>query len=435
MNAALGQSKSTFVACIAKRQKESVRFRPLGWLALLAAVFLSTPLSAGTADAPADRILTDTVVVLERAINALATRSADYRKILQDTLASLPRGGEDFVKNDITRFLERAPAPGADFKCGPEFLTYRTRKELWRLKDTLLNANPQPAQPQFCYAAPFAVDLTQPPDTLEIYGYDFDRVPIEMVVINSDGYRDVSFALSKRTHYHLTLTFGKDGIKFSPSDSVLGLTWGHLIHHFIPLIQPATPLCPSRIEEVPAGKGITYAPPVIAGEERFSGAGAQVLANATLDYESNKVDATICLTATEQSGDGTTFSGCGVEYVYTSDSDRVIEGVLSGLGAAIAYTYGNRTEEIEKGADGGPVAQWVFDSFAEKSPTGTEAKMTVRLRGIGVVSTQPDRCVSAIAYSEARRMNALTLTTTERLDTELKRIDSEILKLRPRFAP
>jgi hypothetical protein len=386
-------------------------------------------------DAAADGTLTDAVAVLERAINALATHSADYRKILQDTLSSLPRGSDDFVKNEITRFLERAPATGTDFKCSNEFLVYRARKELWRLKDTLLNANPQVAQPQLCYAAPFAVDVTQPMNTLEIYGYDFDRVPIEMVVINSDGYRDVSFALTKRTHYHLTLNFGKDGIIFSPSDSVLGLTWGHLIHHFIPLIQPTTPLCSSRIEEIPAGKTITYAPPVIAGETRFSGPGAQVLANATLDYGSNKVDATICMTATEQSGGRSSFSGCGVEYVYTSDSDRLIEGVFGELQAGIAYTHGNRTKEIEEGAQGAPVAQWIFDHFDEKSPAGTEAQIVVRLRGIGVVSTQPDRCVSAIAYSEARRMNALSLSTIERLDAQLKKINPEILKLRPRFAP
>jgi hypothetical protein len=427
MKADLRQSES-----IAKRKSERFQFL---WLSLLIALFFSPALQAATTDAPADRTLTDTLVVLERAINGLATRSADYRQILQDTLSSLPRGGEDFVKNEITTFLRRAPATGADFKCNNEFLVYRARKELWRLKDTLLNANPQAPQPQLCYAAPLAVDVTQPINTLEIYGYDFDRVPIDMVVINSDGYRDVSFALTKKTHYHLTLNFGKDGIIFSPSDSVLGLTWGHLIHHFIPLIQAATPLCSSRIEEVPAGKAITYAPPVIAGGGRFSGPGANALANATLDFESNKVDATICMMATEQNGDGTTFSGCGVEYVYTSDSDRVIEGVFGDLQAAIAYTHANQPKEIADGAPGGPVAQWIFDGLGEKSPAHMEAQMTVRLPKIRVVSTQPDACVSAIAYSEARRMNALSLTTTDRLDAELKKIDSEILTLRPRFAP
>jgi hypothetical protein len=260
-------------------------------------------------------------------------------------------------------------------------------------------------------------------------------VPIEMVVIDSNGFRDVTFALTKKTHYHLTLNLGRDRLELSSIDRVLGLTWGHLIHHFIPLIQAATPLCPSRIEEVPAGKTITYAPPVLAGEGRFSGPGANVLANATLDYESNKVDATVCMTATEQNGDGTTFSGCGVEYVYTSDSDRVIEGVFGELQAGINNTHANQPKEIADGALGGPVAQWIFDGFGEKSPAHMEARMTVRLPKIRVVSTQPDACVSAIAYSEAKRMNALSLTTTDRLDAELKKIHSEILTLRPRFAP
>src|SRR5262249_46143390 len=159
-----------------------------------------------------------------------------------------------------------------------------------------LNTNPQPARPQFCYTAPFAVDTAQPADTIEIYGYDLDQAPVEVFLMNRERFfEDVSFALIKKTHYHLTLNLGKDGVRFSPDSQALGVAWGHLVRYWIPVIQPGTPLCLSSIEDIPAGKTITYPPLVIDGNGRFTGSEAKVWASATLDYESNKVDATVCM--------------------------------------------------------------------------------------------------------------------------------------------
>jgi hypothetical protein len=388
----------------------------------------------GSEEKSSKQTLVDTVVVIDQAINALASQSADYRKIFAHILATLPRDSQDFVRADITGFLERVPGVGADFNCGASFMQYIARQQLWRVKDKLLGTNPQPARPQFCYAVPFAVDVTMAADTLEIYGYDLDQAPLEIFIMNREGFfEDVSFALIKKTHYHVTLNLGKDGVRFSPDSQALSVAWGHLVRYWIPVIQPATPLCLSSIEDIPAGKTITYPPLVIDGNGRFTGPEAKVWASATLDYESNKVDATVCMTATEQGG--TTVSGCGVEYVYTSDSDRVIEWVFGRLQDAIAYTDGNRIKEIAEGAQGGPVAQWIFDGFGEKSPADIEARITVQLPKIRVVSTDPSNCVSAIVYWETKRMNALSLTTIDRLDAQLRKIDSQILTLRPRFAP
>ena len=101
----------------------------------------------------------------------------------------------------------------------------------------------------------------------------------------------------------------------------------------------------------------------------------------------------------------------------------------------IAYTHGNRPKEIKESAQGGPVAQWIFDGFEEKSPADTGAQITVRLPEIRVVSTQPDGCVSAIQYLEAQRQKAIGPDTIRRLDPQLRKMNPEILKLRPRFAP
>src|SRR6266542_515824 len=408
-----------------------LRIRRLG---LLMFVLGYPTILARVPDTPADQSLTDSVIVLERAINALTNPSADYGKTLQEVVGKLPPGTQEFVKTDINTFLKRAPSGRADFKCGDDFVRYRARKELLRIKDTLLHTNPQPAQPQFCYAVPFAIDPTRPINPIEIYGYDFDRAPLQILLMDNYGFRDVTFALIKRTHYHVTLDLTKNGIKFSPQNQVLAVTWGHLIQHSIPVIQSTTPLCSSRMEEIPAGKEITYSPLSINENRHFTG-GANILANAFLDYESNKIDATVCMTAVEQNSDGAGISGCGVEYVYTSESDREIEWVFGNLEAWMADEDIHWPNRVKQGAQGGLVAEWILAGFGGKSPANAEAQVTIRLRKLRVVSTAPEGCISAITYSEAKRMNALSAATVIRLDSQLKKVDPAILKLRPRFAP
>src|SRR6266536_1799604 len=409
-----------------------LRIRRLG---LLMFVLGYPTILARVPDTPADQSLTDSVIVLERAINALTNPSADYGKTLQEVVGKLPPGTQEFVKTDINTFLKRAPSGRADFKCGDDFVRYRARKELLRIKDTLLHTNPQPAQPQFCYAVPFAIDPTRPINPIEIYGYDFDLVELQILLMDNYGFRDVSNALLKRTHYHVTLDLAKNGVRLSPQNQVLAVTWGHLIQHSIPVIQSSTPLCSSRVEEVPAGKEITYAPLPINENRHFSETGAKILANAFLDYESNKIDATVCMTAVEQNRNGAAVSGCAVEYVYTSESDREIEWVFGDLEARMADDDIHWANRVRKGARSSPVDQWFFSGFGPTSSANNEAQLTIRLRKLRLVSTAPEGCVSAISYLEAKRMNALSSNLIRRLDPQLKKIDRAILKLRPRFAP
>jgi len=390
---------------------------------------------AEVTEAAADHTLTKSVLVLERATNALASPSADFRQILNNIPATLPRNSQTFLKVDVATFLGRAPDARADFRCSADFLRYKARQELLRLKDTLLNDNPQPAHPQFCYALPYALDPTRPIGPIEIYGYDFDREPLQILLMNTYGFREVTFALTRHTHYHLTLDLGTHGVTLSPDDQAIALAWGHLIRHSIPLIQPTTSLCPSRIEEVSGGKEIAYEPLLTDRHGSFRGTRSRIVANAALDYESNVVDATVCMTAVQRNRDRGALSGCATEYVYTSEPDRQIEWASGELQARTVYTPGGDGSGTKEGAWGGPVAQWIFSGFDGRTPARTEPQVRIRLRKIRVVSTKIDGCVSAIAYSEARRANALGPGPIRKLASQLKRMDRSILKLRPRFAP
>src|SRR5882724_9716897 len=108
-------------------------------LVLVAFALGSIMALAEVSEAPADRTLTKSVLAVERAINALATPSADPREILHHVLATLPSNSQEFLKTDVTTFLGRAPDAQADFKCSNDFVSYKARQELMRLKDTLLN--------------------------------------------------------------------------------------------------------------------------------------------------------------------------------------------------------------------------------------------------------------------------------------------------------
>jgi hypothetical protein len=201
------------------------------------------------------------------------------------------------------------------------------------------------------------------------------------------------------------------------------------------VIHPTTPLCPSRIEEIPSAKEIAYAPLAIRGMGAWGAARTEVWASVLLDFDSNKLDATVCMTARAQEGDRPTVSGCGVEYVFTTDADRTIEWVFGELESQIAYVHGRQANEVKGGARGHPVRTWTLSGLGVTAQAGAEPRMTARLSQIRVVSTAIARCVSPIAFAEASRTMALDSRTRVRLDQAARKANSEILKLRPRFAP
>ena len=403
---------------------------------LALATSYSAAFSAAQTGIPADKTLTDTLRVLDDAIHLLGDPSANYRKVLLDAIAAFPSNADDNVRADIRTFLARAPQPGDDFRCSVDFVRTRARKALLRLRDTLRKEYTGSVEPAVCSAVPFALDLKQAQTTggwLDIYGYDFDRVMPEMVLVSGKGYRDVTPALIAKSHYHLALNLGDSAVRLSSESVSLGLTWRHLIHHSIAIIQPTSLLCSSRVETIPAGRTISYSPPRISGAGSAERPGTKVWADAALDYSSNKLEATICMAAADQAGGDTVFSGCTVEFLYTTDPDRGIEAVFGALASQVSYVRGNRTGDVKNGRQHDPVRQWAFGGFQPGNLEGADISVEARLNEIRLVSSEDAGCVSPLAYLEARRTTVLDPATRQSLDPQLKRIDPAILKLRPRF--
>jgi len=385
-------------------------------------------LSAAQSETRRDQPSIRTLRVVDEAIHALGDPASDYRKVLLHAAAALPSNAEDDVRAHIRTFLGRSPEPGPAFRCSVDFVRARARKMLLRLRDTLQHADPGGVDPAVCYAVPFALDVTHAPTTdsrVDIYGYDFDAVTPQMVLVTRDGYQDVTSALIARSHAHLT--FKLDGVPLSSNSLSLGLAWGHLIRHSIALVHRATPVCSSRVETIPAGKTIVTAPLRTSGEGSLARPGTKIWADASLDYSNNKLEATICMTA-DQAANDTIFSGCTVEFLYTTDPDGVIEGVLGTSRSHISYTRAtSQPADIRNAAAQGPVRQWAFSSG--------DVSMTARLNEIRIVSTDDRACISPLAYLEARRTAVLSPETKRALDSQLTKVAPRILTLRPRFAP
>jgi len=394
------------------------------WVCLLLLILRSTA-SAVPLQKP---IPHETVLVLDEAVRALGNPSLDYSVVMKRALSKLP-AGEDSVKNGINRFLSRAPAPGSDFKCGAEFLRRRARGELVAMRDALLNSTAEAVQPEVCYALPFAVDMSRLPNAIEIYGYDLDQISVEMFLVSPIAYTDVSFALSLRTHYHLTFNLRDRGLEFLPNSELLGVTWGHLIHHSIPLIQPETRLCASKIEEIDPNT-ITYSPLRINVGVASAGAAATVSADVALEYKSNGVAAMVCATDLTVDGGQRSFGGCATQFLFTIDPDRTIEFILGRVQSRITYTSRKENKEVKVGGRGEAVERWTFATEGFTDP-----QLTIRFNKIRLVSTDTAGCVSAISYLEAKRVNGLSPATVRALDPQLSKVNSAILKVRPRFAP
>jgi hypothetical protein len=388
-------------------------------------------LTAVPAARETDPTLADTLSVLDLAIQRLGNPSADYAATLREALMALPPAAEPSVRSEIRAFLDRLPAPGPEFRCSADFVRGRARYTLRRLRDTVLNEAPPPVEPAACYAVPFAVDAAHARATttsVEIYGFDFDRVPLQMVMVDPDGYKDVTSELALRSHYHLTLRVGPDGARLSADSQSFALAWGHLIGYSIAVVQPTTPLCSSRIETIPGGRTASHSVSIAAGKPSGRGTRAAA-ADVTLEYSSNKLEATLCLTAVDPS-----LSGCTVEFLYTTDPSRVIEGVLGGVRSRTSYTPGVKTPYTNRRMPLDPVRRWTFSGFQTSVP-GSRASVTSQFNEIRLVSSTDQACISPIAYLEAKRTTVFDSGTRKSLDAQLARVAPAILTLRPVFAP
>jgi hypothetical protein len=372
--------------------------------ALFSSFIGTVALAAGSRQESRDARRAETLRVLDRAIHRLALPASDFRAVLSDALEGLPADDDGIAAaGAMSTFLARAPEPGAEFRCSPDFIADRARNMLLRLGDTLRKEYVARLEPVVCSTTPYALDLAHARSTgawLDIYGYDFDLVNPEMVLVTKNGFRDVSTSLVRRSATHLAFKLGEH-LPWSADVVSLGLVWGHLIHHSIALAQPTSTLCPSRIETL-STRTISVSPD-FSRNSALRSPGSQVTADTALNYSSNKLEATVCMSVADPDDRSIAFGGCSNEFLHTTDPDWIIEGILG-------------------------------DAPAEASSAVWQGtSLEIRLKKIRFLASADRACVSPMAYLEARRTGTIDAATRRSLDRQIKTIPPAALTMRPRF--
>jgi hypothetical protein len=308
-------------------------------------------------------------------------------------------------------------------------MRYRVREELNRIKDLLLGDSPPPLEPLACFSSPFVLEAAGDGErngTIELYGYDFDRMKPELVLIQNGNFTDVSAALTRKNDFHLTVKLGSGGVRLSRSSEKLGLAWGNVLHYTIPIVQETSALCEPKIEKIPAGATVRVLPPRIGAAAQGKQTGAELRASVALETVSNAVNVFLCATIIVDRK--ATFGGCSREQIFTAGSDQYIDRILSDTDSAISSAQrAGRPLDIKVGKSTGPVATWTFSNL------NSTPEAAVKLNESRVLSMPADGCISPYAYMEAKRRNELTRETIRRLDPQLARLNPALLKIRPRF--
>jgi hypothetical protein len=408
------------------------------WVVVLGLLELSGAQSARPSntqpDLQPDQSVNLTLAALDAAIQRLAVPGVDYRAVLRQADGSLPGDDDGSARAGIRAFLARTPSPGERFVCGSDFMQARASQALWRLRDEVAHTDADPVEPAVCYADPVAIDRSKQGESadLDIYGSDLDKVTLQLVVVTQSGYRDVTSALLPKSAFHVGVNVA--AIPLSDTALSLGLAWGHVIHHWIPIIQPNSRLCASRIETIPGDRTVSWMPFGYPNARVLGQAESRTWAHLELNHSDNKVDAALCVTAASLR-DRRSVAGCTVAFLYTTDPDRVIDGILGELTSQYVSARDEKFVAPFVRRQAGVVRQWSVEPVKASEAESNLSSVTARLNSIRVVSTVAYGCVSPVTYMEARRMGVVTSETQRALNPQLNRIDPTVLKVRPRFAP
>ena len=405
----------------------------LGVVCLLEPFTTTVASRSGQVEPRQDQAAVRRFQVLDNAIHRLAAPGADVRRVLRDADAELTGDDDDRTRVGIQAFLARMPAGRRGFICSDEFLRRRASKAMWRLRDGVANVALDPVEPAVCYASPFGIDAARVADVpvVDVYGLDLDTAPLQLVLVNRNGYQDVTSALVVQSPSHAAIQVR--GLAISETSQSLDLAWGHIIHHSVPILHASTRMCASRVETLPGDRSVSHRPFAANGIGSAAAGATGVWADAVLDYVDNKLEATLCVTIPADRTDARRISGCTVEFLYTTDPDRVIDGVFGTLDSQMAAGGSRPFDKRTIAGQGGPVRRWSFSGFGP-GREGVEVGVTARLKPVRVVSTEGGGCVAPIAYMETKRTAVLDPATRRALDAQSKSVDPAILGLRPRFA-
>jgi hypothetical protein len=332
---------------------------------------------------------------IDNAINTLNQNSSEWQDIMNRLAAQL-QGIDDqlaqLIEVEVQNLLERGIAViGTEFRCNVDFIGYRMRDALIRIKSEYLGYDValDPLKPYICAVVPTSVDRILIPDrldVLEFFGYDFDLEDVKLYVENSNGGRaNVSQHLVKSTHYHMTVSLGPDGVQLTSQNNKFVLTCGYEDLSFVKIMQRST-----ETDIILPGKR-TYKPPHTRGDQDFKGQGPQVVCRVELSVVSynTQVLAEIYMKAEQTNSDWTTAEGTDSYILYTAPAGKEIKQILCPAYDQIAYLDSNINQDVFERGIGGPVLRYKFTGDAEGNDAGTNTGVIVEYNPIQVELEAP----------------------------------------------
>lgn len=345
-------------------------------------------------------LTTQTVNVLDDAIAALETQSAAWQSILQEAQARLTADAQSTIRNELANLVSRSVAQaGIEFRCNADFIGARVRQHLIRIKAGLLGQPAPPVEPALCQVVPVAVDRALVPGRLthvEFYGYDFTAAANLAVFLERTGGTRVNVTdkLDRPTHYAMTLKFGPTGVQLDAASNRFVLEWDNRQISTIAVIQPATPVCQSRLVTLPTTR-VTFAPPHTRGNADFSGNGPRVTAMVTLVTTAQEFRARVYMRARETEHDWTTAEGMREFPLFVPDPGWRIERVVGNQVSTHSYTDGDHAMDSFDQGSGGPVRRLDFVGDTRGNEAGTRTQVEATFNPLRVELVQTADCVAA----------------------------------------
>lgn len=399
-------------------RKSSVSLRLLGFL-LLGLLAIGSDCGVGRRITDAT---TDAVNVLDEAVDALRNTSADWQQVLQDAQQKLTEEAQATVRNEIANIASRSIAQaGVEMRCNVDFVRARISQALLRIKARLLGSPVPSLEPALCQVVPIAVDRAAVPEhvkQLEFYGYDLDVSPQLQVYheATSGARTDVTSRLDRPTHYAMTLKFGATGVQLDEHSERFVVQLGDRTLSTVAVIQPATPLCQSKVQPVDL-QSITFVPPKQgSGDGEFDGHGPDVSTSVELSFQPKSLDMRIWMRAKETKSDWTLAEGSIDRQVFVPPPGWRIDSMVGQTVSTHSYRDSNHEKDSFDLGSGGPVKRLVYVGDTDGNDAGTRTRVDVAFNRLALELVQDTNCVSDRAVMALRAINAISSTEFHRLE-------------------
>jgi hypothetical protein len=378
-------------------------------------------------------VTTDTIAVLDEAVDSLESESGQWREILEKALTDLPKEASSLIRNEISNVLSRTiAAAGVQAMCFADFLGARVRQQLMRIRATLLQALLPPLEPALCTPNPTTIDMELAPaarNKIEFFGYDLDRTPLKVLHVTTSGSSDVSSKLDRPSPYLMTLNLAGNGVPLTSASQRLVVQWeGHDIST-IAVLQRTTPVCTTD-QASAEPRTVTLVPPLTQGDREFKGNGPDVRINVALSIrltqvgsrQTSELVATYSMYARETKGDRTTASGSEQSVVWTAPQGRVIDAILGPTTEVVSYRDDTVTSDSFKKA----LADYVVIGDTEGDDVG-QSKVTIAFHPVQVALREVGECVSArAAMLTFGQTDAISQLTRDRLTSQLQALPTTL---------